>query len=54
VKLFATKMMNKIIKYKTAVSKLANKLMTGDKIDTIATGLNTDRETIRNVLIPLT
>ncbi len=40
--------------YKTAVHKLASKLMTGNKIDTIATGLNTDRESIRNVLIPLT
>ena len=41
-------------KYKIAVYKLANKLMTGNKIDTIATGLNTDRESIRDVLIPLT
>lgn len=41
-------------KFKTAVYKLANKLMMGSKIDTIATGLNTDRESIRKVLIPLT
>lgn len=40
--------------YKTVVSKLANKLMTSNRIDTIATGLNTERESIRDVLIPLT
>lgn len=40
--------------YKTSVTKLANKLMTGKKIDTIASELNTERESIRDVLIPLT
>lgn len=40
--------------YKTAVSKLAAKLMTGKKIDTIAAKLDTDRESVRNVLKPLT
>lgn len=39
--------------YKVSVSKLANKLMTGSKIDTIATELNTDRATIRDTLMPL-
>ena len=40
--------------YKTTVSRLASKLMTGKKIDTIADGLDTEREAIRDVLIPLT
>ena len=40
--------------YHTAVAKLAAKLMTGKKIDTISQNLETDRESIRNTLIPLT
>lgn len=36
--------------YNTAIVKLANKLTTGKKVDTIASNLNTERETIRNEL----
>lgn len=39
--------------YNVAVSKLAIKLMSGRKIDTIASENGTDRETIQNVLAPL-
>lgn len=40
--------------YKTIVSKLAIKLMSGKKIDTIAMELELDRETIRDELALLT
>ncbi|MGN0470861.1 MAG: hypothetical protein ACI4GV_08105 [Acutalibacteraceae bacterium] len=36
--------------YKTAISKLAAKLMTGKKIDTIASEMNLDREDVRSTL----
>ena len=39
--------------YNVAVSKLAIKLMSGRKTDTIASENGTDRETIQNVLAPL-
>lgn len=41
-------------KYKTIISKLAIKLMSGRKIETIASELMIDRETIRDALAPLT
>lgn len=37
-------------KYRNVTAKLANKLTTGKKVDTIAAGLNTDRKTIRDKL----
>ena len=37
-------------KYSAATAKLANKLTTGKKVDTIAAGLNTNRKTIRDNL----
>lgn len=40
-------------KYKTIVSKLAIKLMSGRKTDTIAEALGTERETIQDILAPL-
>ena len=40
--------------YKTIVSKLAIKLMSGRKIDTIASQKGVNRESIQNVLAPLT
>ncbi len=36
--------------YKDSVSKLAAKLMTGKKVDNIASNLNKNREDIRNEL----
>ena len=41
-------------KYSTIISKLAIKLMSGGKIETIASVLAIDRETIRDLLAPLT
>lgn len=41
---------NGISEYEKVVSRLATKLMTGKKIDTIATGLGMERETIREIL----
>jgi len=40
--------------YKTIVSKLAIKLMSGRKIDTIASAKGQNRESIQNILAPLT
>lgn len=40
--------------YRKIVAKLAIKLMSGRKIDTVAASLGLDRETVQNVLAPLT
>lgn len=42
------------IKYSTISSKLAMKLMSGEKTDTLAEAEGTDRETIQNTLVPIT
>ena len=41
-------------RYSTILSKLAMKLMSGEKTDTLADAAGTERETIQDTLVPLT